>query len=133
MCFRSEEFEKFCDKFRITRSTSSPHHPQGNGQVESTNKSLLKVIKRTLYDNKKAWDAKLQLAIWADRVTLKKAIGVAPFDLVYKIQARMPQNNLVGLYSYIQLYDEDITNEMQERMDELVGLTETRREASLKN
>ena len=45
----------------------------------------------------------------------------------------MPQNNLVGLYNYIQLYDEDTTDEMQERMDELVGLTETRREASLRN
>lgn len=73
------------------------------------------------------------MAIWADRVTVKKAIGVAPFDLVYGIQAKMPQNNLMGLYNYIQLYDEDTTDEMQERMDELVGLTETRREASLKN
>lgn len=63
MCFRSEEFIKFCDKYGITRSTSSPYHPQGNGQAESTNKSLLKVIKRTLDDNKKAWDSKLQLAI----------------------------------------------------------------------
>ena len=45
----------------------------------------------------------------------------------------MPQNNLVGLYNYIQLYDEDIIDDMQERLDELVGLVETRREASLKN
>jgi transposase InsO family protein len=53
MCFRSNEFIKFCDKYGITRSSSSPYHPQGNGKVESTNKSLLKVIKRTLDDNKK--------------------------------------------------------------------------------
>ena len=39
----------------------------------------------------------------------------------------------MGLYNFIQLYDEDITNDMQERLDELVGLVETRREASLKN
>ena len=39
----------------------------------------------------------------------------------------------MGLYNYIQLYDEDITDDMQERMDELVGLAETRREASLRN
>ena len=84
-------------------------------------------------DNKKAWDSKLQLAIWADRVTVKKAIGVAPFDMVYGIQARMPQNNLMGLYNYIQMYDEDIIDDMQERLDELVGLTETRKEASIRN
>ena len=133
MCFKSEEFKKLCDKYGITRSTSSPYHPQGNGQVESTNKSLLKIIKKTLGDNKKAQDSKLQLSIWANKVTVKKAIGVASFDLVYGIQARMPQNNLVGHYNYIQLYDEDITDDMQERLDELVGLTKTRKEASLHN
>ena len=101
MCFRSKEFIKLCDRYGITRSTFSPYHPQGNGQAESTNKSLLKIIKRTLDDNKKACDSKLQLAIWADRVIVKKAIGVAPFDIVYGIQARMAQNNLVGLYNYI--------------------------------
>ena len=85
MCFRSEEFMKFCDKYGITRSTSSPYHPQGNGQEKSTNKNLLKVIKRTLDDNKKAWDSKLQFSIWSNRVTVKKAIGVAHFDLVYGI------------------------------------------------
>ena len=31
MCFRSEEFMKFYEKYGITRSTSSPYHPQGNG------------------------------------------------------------------------------------------------------
>ena len=37
------------------------------------------------------------------------------------------------LYNFIQLYDEDITDDMQERLDELVGLAESRREASLRN
>ena len=39
----------------------------------------------------------------------------------------------MSLYNYIQMYDEDIIDNMQGRMDELVGLAETRREASLKN
>ena len=90
MCFRSEEFIEFCDKYAITRSTSSSYHPQGNGQAESSNKSILKIIKRILDDNRKAWDSKLALTIWVDRVIVKKAIGVAPFDLVYDIHARLP-------------------------------------------
>ena len=68
---------------------------------------------------KETWYSKLQLTLWADRVTIKKEIGVSPFDLVYVIQARMPQNNLMGLYNYIHMYD-DILDDMQERMDELV-------------
>jgi transposase InsO family protein len=89
MCFRSKEYRNFCDKYGITRSTSSPYHPQGNGQAESSNKSLLKILKRILDENKKAWDSKLPLAIWADRVTIKKEIGCAPFDLVYGIHAKL--------------------------------------------
>ena len=45
----------------------------------------------------------------------------------------MPQNNLVGLYNYIQKYDEDIIDDMQERLDEMVGLIETGKEASCRN
>ena len=90
MYFKSKEFHEFCDKYAITRSTSSPYHPQGNGQAESSTKILLKIIKRILDDNKKAWDSKLPLVVWDDRVTVKKAIDVAPFDLVYGIHARLP-------------------------------------------
>lgn len=45
----------------------------------------------------------------------------------------MPQNNLMGLYNYIQMYDHDIVDDMHERIDELVGLVETRKDASAKN
>ena len=64
---------------------------------------------------------------------MKKAIGVDPFDIVYGIQARIHQNDLMNLYKFVQKYDEDITNDMQERMDELVGLSEHRRDATANN
>ena len=39
----------------------------------------------------------------------------------------------MGLYNYIQIYDEEIINDIQERLDEFLGLTETKKEASLRN
>lgn len=71
-------------------------------------------------ENKKAWDSKLPLALWADRVTIKKAIGHAPFDLVYGVHARLPQNNLHSMYNFIQKYDDDISDEMQLRMEDIM-------------
>ena len=94
MFFRSEEYQDFCRKYGIIEYTSSPYHPQSNGQAKSSNKSILKIIKMILGKNKKAWDSKLPLVLWADMVTMKKAIGCAPFDLVYGVQARLPQNSL---------------------------------------
>ena len=48
--FISEEFIKLSKKFDITLHHSSPYYPQGNGQAEATNKTLIKIIKKTVED-----------------------------------------------------------------------------------
>ena len=52
--FRSEPLIRFCDQFGISLIHSTPYYPQGNRLVESSNKSLIKLIKRLLEDNKRA-------------------------------------------------------------------------------
>lgn len=133
MSFIVEEYKNFCNKYGIQISYSSPYHPQGNGQAKSSNKSLMKIIKRILEKNKKAWDSKLRLVVWADRVTIKKAIGCAPFDLVYGIHARLPQNNLMEMYKLVQTCDNDIDDDMQLRIEALMELDEARRESNTRN
>uniref|UniRef100_UPI002FCC77E9 hypothetical protein n=1 Tax=Escherichia coli TaxID=562 RepID=UPI002FCC77E9 len=64
---------------------------------------------------------------------MKKAIGCAPFDLVYVIQARLPQNNLNEMYKFVQLYEDDIVDEMKLRMDDILQLEETRRNSFAQN
>jgi transposase InsO family protein len=64
--FKSEPLIKFCEKFWISLIHSTPYYPQGNGLTKSSNKSLIKLIKRLLEDNKKAWDSKLKFALWDD-------------------------------------------------------------------
>ena len=39
----------------------------------------------------------------------------------------------MNLNKFVHKYDDDITADMQERMDELVGLNEHRRDATTKN
>ena len=43
--FDNSTFRDFYSELRIKNHYSSPAHPQGNGQVEVTNRSLLKIIK----------------------------------------------------------------------------------------
>ena len=73
---------------QVVHSTS--YYPQGNGLVESSNKSLVRVIKKLLEDNKKSWDSKLKFALWADKVTNKKSRGNFPFKLVYGADVVFP-------------------------------------------
>lgn len=93
----------------------------------------MKILKRILEKNKKSWNSKFPLAMWDDRVTMKKEIGCAPFDLVYGIHARMPKKNLLEMYKLVQLYDDDLDDEMQLRIKDLIKLDETRRESTSRN
>lgn len=116
MCFRYEEFVEFCDNYRIIMSYSSPYHPQGNAQAKSSNKSLLNIIKKILEENKRSWDQKLRLALWDDKVTVKKAIGTSPFELVYGVKSRLLVNNLLPVYKYLEIEELEMSKPMEERM-----------------
>jgi hypothetical protein len=50
---------------------SANYYPQGNGLAESTNKNLIKIIKRTVEQNHRNWHKSLVFALWADRITQK--------------------------------------------------------------
>jgi hypothetical protein len=48
--FISGNLTQFLNKFGVKHFTSSTYYPQGNGQVESTNKNLVKILKRIIND-----------------------------------------------------------------------------------
>jgi hypothetical protein len=88
--FKSKKMEKFCQDYNITLGHSTTYYPQENGLAESSNKSLIKIIKRLLQDNKKAWHKKLIYTLWADRVTTKKSLSTSPFQIVYGARHGFP-------------------------------------------
>ena len=93
---------EFCHKYQITLGHSTTYYPQGNGLAESSNKSLVNIIKKLLEDNKNSWHTKLVHALWADRLTLKKSIGMSPFQLVYGTDAIFPNSLGVPVMKLIQ-------------------------------
>jgi hypothetical protein len=69
--FSSLDMNVFSLEKGIKLKYSASYYPQGNGLAESTNKNLIKIIKRTVSKNHKNWHNALYKALWADRVTLK--------------------------------------------------------------
>ena len=53
--FSSAKMIKFCVDYNIILAHSTTYYPQGNGLTESSNKSLVKMIKKLLQENKRAW------------------------------------------------------------------------------
>ena len=58
--FDNSAFRDFCSKLGIKNHYSSLAHPQANGQVEVTNRSLLKIIKTRLEGVKGIWSTNYQ-------------------------------------------------------------------------
>jgi len=53
VAFKSKRMISFCYKYHITLGHSTSYYPQGNGLAESSNKSLINIIKNVLEKNKK--------------------------------------------------------------------------------
>ena len=73
---------------------SANYYPQENGVAESTNKNLVRILKKTVIDNQINWHNLLYNALWADRVTPKETLGDSPYFLVYGKEAIIPN----GIY-----------------------------------
>lgn len=85
---------------KLVHSTS--YYPQGNGLAESSNKSLIRIIKKLLDDNKKNWDSKLIYVLWAHRMTTKRSTGNSPFKLVYGTEAVFPIQLTLAVTKFLQ-------------------------------
>ena len=105
--FKSARFVNFCQRYNIVLTHSTAYYPQGNGLAESSNKSLSRIIKKLLEENKKSWDSKLKFALWTARVTRKKSIGTSPFKLVYGIEAIFPIQLVLPVTSFLQEIDSE--------------------------
>ncbi|XP_059073794.1 uncharacterized protein LOC131874433 [Cryptomeria japonica] len=70
-------------------NTSSNYYPQGNCLAESTNKNLIRIIKRTMEENLRVWYTSLKYALWQDGITPKCSIGNSPCVLFYGKEARL--------------------------------------------
>jgi hypothetical protein len=85
---------------------------------------LVNIIKKTLQENKKSWHDKLVFALWADRMTTKRSIGMSPYQLVYGIEAIFPTYLGVPVMKLLQEI-QDEPNDSQIRINQMIHLQQT--------
>ncbi|KAG9445059.1 hypothetical protein H6P81_016399 [Aristolochia fimbriata] len=57
--FKNKVMDHFCEKFWIQQRISTAYNPATNRLVEAFNKTLCKILKKTIGAHKKSWDKKL--------------------------------------------------------------------------
>ncbi|KAG9447252.1 hypothetical protein H6P81_013380 [Aristolochia fimbriata] len=88
--FRNKVMDRFCEKFCIQQRMSSAYNPAANGLAEAFNKTLCKILKKTVGTHKRSWDEKLPEALWAYRTTARTPTQPTPYSLIYGSEAVLP-------------------------------------------
>jgi transposase InsO family protein len=88
--FISHQVREFAESLKIKLLSSLPYYAQANGQAESSNKTLIKLIKKKTEENPKRWHEVLSEALWAYRISKHSATKVTPFELVYGQEVVLP-------------------------------------------
>ncbi|XP_070009622.1 uncharacterized protein [Nicotiana sylvestris] len=81
---------EFFEKWHIKRILSTPYHPAGNGQAESSNKVILNILKKKLEDAKGLWPKLLPEVLWTYRIMPKTSTSKTPYSLVYGTDVVIP-------------------------------------------
>jgi hypothetical protein len=88
--FMSKEVRDFAELYKIKLLKSSPYYAQANGQAESCNKTLIKLIKKKIEQNPRRWHKVLSEALWTHHISRHGATKVTPFELVCGQEAVLP-------------------------------------------
>jgi hypothetical protein len=112
---------KFVDSYGIKLLNSSPYYAQANGQVESNNKILVKLIKKKIEDNPRRWHEVLSKALWAHHISRYGATKVTPY-VATKVLKILPIEVNLGAYRLVKqnnLDDETYYALMMDNFDEV--------------
>jgi hypothetical protein len=94
----AKKVHDFVNLYGIKLLNSSPYYAQANGQAESSNKTLVKLIKKKIEDNPKRWHEVLSEALWGHQISRHGATKVTPFELVYGQETVLSVEVNLGAY-----------------------------------
>lgn len=94
--FEAEVVALLCSHYGIKKSRTTSYHPQGNGQCERFNKSLISLLKALPREEKHRWPQHLQEVTYFYNSTPHATTGLAPYTLMFGREPRLPLDIFLG-------------------------------------
>jgi ribonuclease HI len=128
--------ESVIKKYGMRGIGIAPYHPQSNGLVERGHQTIINAIAKYrrndtsvrsgLYPKEKGWTRYLALALWADRITVRRTTGYSAFELIYGRECLLPVQLAVESWSLVEWDDvkthEDLILARMRQLDERITM-----------
>ena len=95
--FESRLIKELCQVAGIKKTRTTPYHPQGNGQCERFNQTLLGMLGTMGEDQKENWRRHVCHLVHAYNCTKHSSTGMTPYYLMFGREPRLPIDVQFGL------------------------------------
>ena len=95
--FESNVIKELCDITGMVKSRTTPYHPEGNGQCERMNQTLLNMLGTLDDHHKEDWKSYVPILTHAYNATRHESTQCTPFFLMFGRQPRLPLDLAFGM------------------------------------
>ena len=95
--FESSVIQELCKLGGISKSRTTPYHPQGNGMSERFNSTLLNMLETLEDKSKENWKAFIPALVHAYNSTKHETTGLTPHFLMFGRHPRLALDSFLGL------------------------------------
>lgn len=114
--FLSRVFTETCKLIGIKHSTTSPYHPQANGALERSHRTLGEYLRHYVDVNQQNWDSYVPYAMFVYNSSVHSSTGKQPYELLYGKTLLVP-NSLTKAPEARYNYD-DYQTELKQKLRE---------------
>jgi hypothetical protein len=95
--FTSKLFRQICSELKIRRVLTSAYHPQSNGALERTHRTIKNSLTAYVHKDQRRWDEYIPKIIYAYNSAPHSATGFSPGYLLFGRELELPLDHLASM------------------------------------